>query len=222
MAKAKMKKQPSHYPFIPFHIIRIAQLISSLVVSAIQLYFVYHLKHDHYSIPWTFLVILGVALMTLVSQALTIILYCCRSLNPFFNMIVNAGLSLLWATGFGLLTWAMSGTLTHKCDIENWKEDTGVMVCRIYKALFTFVLSGLISTLLALVLDLIVRKRETSRGVYTKAIDGKPADHLPLSQPRDSGGPFDVPRSYGRGGREAGYERPMDQHNYTDTDTKYR
>jgi len=55
MARSKVKKQPSHYPVIPFHLIRLTQLLSSLVVSAIMFYFIHHLTHGDYKIPWTFL-----------------------------------------------------------------------------------------------------------------------------------------------------------------------
>jgi len=37
----------------------------------------------------------------------------------------------------------MSPTLANMCDVEHWTEEVGVMVCRIYKALFTFTLFGL-------------------------------------------------------------------------------
>jgi len=37
----------------------------------------------------------------------------------------------------------MSGTLANVCDVAHWHEETGIMVCRIYKTLFTFTLVGL-------------------------------------------------------------------------------
>jgi hypothetical protein len=86
----------------------------------------------------------GVALFTLLTQTVTIVFYFCHALNPLFNLLVNAALSIFWATGFGLLAWAMSGgTLMHKCNIKNWGNDAGIMVCRLYKTLFTFALIGL-------------------------------------------------------------------------------
>jgi hypothetical protein len=78
-----------------------------------------------------------------MTQTVTIVFYFCRALNPTVNLAINAMLSVFWATGFGLLTWAMSGTLVHKCNATNWGNDAGVMVCRLYKALFTFSLTGL-------------------------------------------------------------------------------
>ena len=87
--------------------------------------------------------LLGVSLLTLLTLALTITFYCCRALNPFFNLTLNIGLSVLWALSWSLLTWNMSGTLTHTCNTENWGDSSGTMVCRIYKALFTFALVGL-------------------------------------------------------------------------------
>ena len=57
-------------------------------------------------------------------------------------MIVNGALAFIWLIGFSLLSWWMSGTLTHVCNVANWHEDAGIMVCRIYKSLFTFSLLG--------------------------------------------------------------------------------
>lgn len=71
------------------------------------------------------------------------VLHCFSGLNPKFNLFLNGGLLILWTLSWSLLTWYMSGTLRNMCDIEHWKEETGIMVCRIYKALFTFTLTGL-------------------------------------------------------------------------------
>ncbi|KAI9691054.1 MAG: hypothetical protein M1822_008674 [Bathelium mastoideum] len=94
-------------------------------------------------------------------------------------MIINGVLAVLWLVGFSLLSWWMSGTLTHVCNVANWHEDAGVMVCRIYKSLFTFALLGLVSTLLAFSLDLYVRQRATRRGIYHNMtpIDAKAPAH---------------------------------------------
>ena len=51
----RAKTAPSHYPRIPFHGIRCAQLISSLIVGAIMSFFIWHLVHDKWSTPWTFI-----------------------------------------------------------------------------------------------------------------------------------------------------------------------
>ncbi|KAK4989709.1 hypothetical protein LTR50_003034 [Elasticomyces elasticus] len=87
-------------------------------------------------------------------------------LNPRLNIALNSTLSAMWITGFGMLAWWMTGTLTHFCDVQTWNDETGIMVCRIYKALFTFSLLGLVSTLCALGLDIYVRRQQTLRGVY--------------------------------------------------------
>ena len=38
--KTKNKVAPSHYPFLAFHAVRCAQLVSSLIVGAIMFYFI--------------------------------------------------------------------------------------------------------------------------------------------------------------------------------------
>ena len=45
--------------------------------------------------------------------------------------------------GFGLLTWNLSSLLSNRCDIEHWDHETGVMICRIYKSLETFSVTGM-------------------------------------------------------------------------------
>lgn len=45
--------------------------------------------------------------------------------------------------GFALLAWNLSGLLSHQCTIANWSSDLGVMVCRIYKALMSFTITGM-------------------------------------------------------------------------------
>lgn len=57
MAPRKTRVKPTAYPFLPFHIIRCAQLLSSLVVASIMFYFLRELAHDGYRLPWTFILV---------------------------------------------------------------------------------------------------------------------------------------------------------------------
>ena len=86
---------------------------------------------------------MAASLASVAVLTFTIFLHCFSGLNPRLNIALNSFLSVLWAVGWSLLTWYMSGTLTNMCDIEHWNEDIGIMVCRIYKALFAFTLTGL-------------------------------------------------------------------------------
>lgn len=49
------KTAPSQYPRIPFHGLRAVQFVSSAVVGSVVTFFTWHLHHDGYSMPWTFL-----------------------------------------------------------------------------------------------------------------------------------------------------------------------
>jgi hypothetical protein len=42
---------------VPFHVIRAAQLVSSIIVGSIMSFFIYHLQHDNWPTPWTFKVV---------------------------------------------------------------------------------------------------------------------------------------------------------------------
>ena len=69
--------------------------------------------------------------------------YHLRTLSPKVNMFCNIASLTLWALGLALLMWNLSGTLTHKCNVSNWSNFAGVMVCRLYKALAAFTVVGL-------------------------------------------------------------------------------
>lgn len=114
----------------------------------------------------TRLQLLAVSILTIVSLTTTIVLHCFYGLNPILNTLLNAALTLLWAVSFSLLSWWTSGTLSHVCDNDNWENDVGVSVCRLYKALFTFSLLGLFSTIMALVLDVHVQRQAVARGRF--------------------------------------------------------
>lgn len=62
----------------------------------------------------------------------------------------------------------MSGTLGHVCNTANWGSQAGVMVCNIYKTLFTFSLFAAMSALALVILDIKVRRRQTSLGKYNQ------------------------------------------------------
>lgn len=51
----RAKTAPSHYPRVVFHTVRFFQLLSSLVVGGIMCFFIWHLTHDDWATPWTFI-----------------------------------------------------------------------------------------------------------------------------------------------------------------------
>ncbi|KAF1993428.1 hypothetical protein P154DRAFT_549564 [Amniculicola lignicola CBS 123094] len=175
MAPRKDRVKPSQYPALPFHILRTAQVVSSIIVGSIMSYFLYQLRQDGYRLPWTFILLLSVSLLTLLTLTLTIILHLLFGLNPILNLSLNAVLATLWTLSFTLLSWWSSGTLSHVCNRQNWDTPTGISICRIYKALFSFALFGTVSTIAALVLDVYVWRSVGRRGVFSslKMGDGK-------------------------------------------------
>jgi hypothetical protein len=68
----------------------------------------------------------------------------------------------------GLLGWNMTGTLFHACNISNWGNDTGTMICNIYKTLFAFVVIGSASTIANIIIDIRVRREQIRQGAYEK------------------------------------------------------
>ncbi|KAF2396960.1 hypothetical protein EJ06DRAFT_499539 [Trichodelitschia bisporula] len=220
----KTKVAPSSYPRLPFHALRTAQLLSALVVGGIMSFFIWHLTHDHWPTPWTFIVLMSVSLLTVAVLTTTIILHCCFGLNPRLNLAFNLTLFVLWALGFSLLSWWASGTLRDACAAPRWNDDVGVMVCRIYKALFAFTIVGFVSTSLAFLLDIYVFKRATRLGKYNAMHDpdNKPAAHTPvmmapLNASHQGLAGYNAQQGVGRA--HSGYAVPEEQFGY---DTTYR
>jgi len=57
----------------------------------------------------------------------------------------------------GLLARNMYGTLGHSCSKDNWASSDGMMICNIFKTLFSFLVFGIVTLLAAITLDLRVR-----------------------------------------------------------------
>ncbi|KAI8931591.1 hypothetical protein NX059_011245 [Plenodomus lindquistii] len=224
MSFRKDRVGPTQYPPIAFHGIRCAQLVSSIVVASIMFYFCSELAHDNYKLPWTFILLFTVSLLTIIALTTTIALHYFYGLNPVLNTSLNSSLTVLWAVSFSLLAWWSSGTLAHVCNVDNWGSDAGISVCRLYKVLFSFTLFGLVSTLLALLLDMKVQRSAVKRGKFqqldTLGSDGKRNgqmhDHRGKNEDADG---LDVRRlqqkhNDGSGGR---YTLPEEQFTYDDS-----
>ncbi|EDU49668.1 conserved hypothetical protein [Pyrenophora tritici-repentis Pt-1C-BFP] len=211
--------KPTAYPSLPFHSIRTCQLLSATVVSGILLYFLRELARDEYHLPWTFILLMTVSILTMLSLLTTILLHFYHGLNPILNVVLNAALTLLWTLGFSLLAWWCRGTLAHVCNTSNWESDTGVSVCRMYKALFSFTLLGLVMTLAALALDVRVMKGVRTRGVFqpvdSRGGGGKGGEVLEGEREMELGeNPMAPARTRERGGE--GYAVPDEQFRYDD------
>ena len=87
--------------------------------------------------------LLTVSVLTLAALIATSALYHFRALSPKLNLYTNAFLSILWILGLSFLTWNLSYTLGHHCSRAVWKNTAGIMVCRLYKALTAFTVTGL-------------------------------------------------------------------------------
>ncbi|KIX98347.1 uncharacterized protein Z520_05648 [Fonsecaea multimorphosa CBS 102226] len=163
-----MKSRPQVYPRLSFHLIRAVAFVSASIVSGILIYFCMQLRHDGFKLPWTFIIVLASSLLSLLSLVLTSFLHTCFFLSPLFNLILNVTVFILWVVGYGLLTWNMYGTLGHSCSRANWASDDGMMICRIYKALYSFEVFGLLAQIALIVLDVRTRRAETKLGKYNQ------------------------------------------------------
>ena len=158
------------------------------------------------------------SVLTLLALALTIALHMRHGLNPFLNLGLNSSLGVLWAVSFALLAWWAAGTLGSACVVETWETETGVRVCRAYKALFSFAALGLLATLGALGVDVHVQRCSTSRGGFVSlgVMDGEAEGKRGGDVGWDANpNPAALRGSARRGGE--GYKVPDEQWGYEDT-----
>jgi hypothetical protein len=117
---------------------------------------------ENFAIPWTFIVVsfaslvqpvkmatdgpqlLTVSLGTIIALIVTISFYNFTYLSPLFNLVLNGGLSILWAMGFVMLSWSIknSHVLARQCIGKEWGGEAEAGVCRDYKALWSMALCG--------------------------------------------------------------------------------
>jgi hypothetical protein len=110
--------------------------------------------------------VLAASLLSIVSIIITSLFYICSFLSPLFNLIVNVTVLIIQFVGFVLLSWNMSGTLSHSCSASNWANADGMMVCRVYKAFYSFAIFALLAQIAQIVLDSRSRRNQTKLGRY--------------------------------------------------------
>lgn len=176
-----ISRQPSPYPSFLFHSIRLAQAVSSIIVTSILGYFIYHLRLSYYEVPWTFILLISVADFSIAFILISTFFYHRRNISPKTSAYCNGFLTVLWMLGVALIGWNLSGTLGTRCTIEGWGSEAGVMVCRIYKALTAFTVIGLFSTAAGLLLDVRTLRVAVHKGNYNPMAEYKPRSQHPSS-----------------------------------------
>ncbi|PYH45097.1 uncharacterized protein BP01DRAFT_365944 [Aspergillus saccharolyticus JOP 1030-1] len=164
--RTKPSVKPSHYPAIPFHIIRITGFIATFIIGIILAVFISNLHSNGYKLPWAFLVLLIAVVLTLLNFIFTTLLHCFHGLSPRLNLTTNSVLLVLWLISLGLLSYSMAHTILTSCTTTYWGTSTGIKVCRIYKALFAFTVLATATHIAAVSLDVIIRRRQTRLGQY--------------------------------------------------------
>ncbi|KAF2499297.1 hypothetical protein BU16DRAFT_535668 [Lophium mytilinum] len=167
---AGSRNQPTSYLKLAFYGIRFCQLLASVIVAAEMFYFVWQIEHGGHRVPWMFFF-----------------------LSAVFNGAINLVASALWIAGFGLLADAMNETILDACTHALWGNSTGINICRLYKLLFAASLFGVLSTISAFTLDVVVYMRVRPGAKHSKA--------QPLLE------------NAGDTLYQAGYDGPYDPHN---------
>ncbi|KAL8688686.1 MAG: hypothetical protein Q9218_005470 [Villophora microphyllina] len=197
MPGAKIIQNPSPYDPLSFHLLRLGQFISAAIVSSVVCFFTHYLLVEHHKLPWTFIFLLAASLITLVTLLASSALYHFRTLPPKHNLLANTALSCLWILGLSFLTWNLGWTLGHRCMRSTWYTEAGIMVCRLYKACTAFTVTGLLTTLLALALDIRTHHNTTHRGNYNRM--NEPLDtkhpHPIISSPMPQYEPYSSQRA---------------------------
>jgi hypothetical protein len=83
------------------------------------------------------------------------------------NLYGHLSLLSLWCGAVGVLSIKLSRmVLSHICTNVVWETDMGVMICRLYKSMYSFVVISLFCQAANAVLDFKVSKEQQVTGVY--------------------------------------------------------
>ncbi|KFY08551.1 hypothetical protein V492_06132 [Pseudogymnoascus sp. VKM F-4246] len=158
-------REPTHHGRLPLYILQGVQLLASVVVLGIMLYFVNQLRGSRMEIPWSFIIHLLVSAMS-TSTVILLAVYAGAARPPARTLILNGVLLGLWALSLGLLIHVAKATIISQCSSATWNNSTGMMVCRLYQTLFAFIIIAIAST--ALALTYLAHARHSNPQSYTK------------------------------------------------------
>lgn len=77
------------------------------------------------------------ALTTILWLAVSSLLQYWHRLSPLANAIINGFTGCVWIGAFSLLSYRMGSLTVRGCSTEVWGTDQGVLVCQLYKLLFS-------------------------------------------------------------------------------------
>lgn len=114
----------------------------------------------------TCLKVFAAAVTTTVEQILSFFRQRFWSFPAKANLFVHAALFLFWVVALSLLTFRLNGmVLSHSCDLTIWRTEMGMMVCRLYKVVYSFSVVCVATALAGVALDWYVL-RDDAAGVY--------------------------------------------------------
>jgi len=167
-----------------------------LGVIATMVYFIVNLIKDHFGIPYEFILLVAVAIVSLINVFGTTVAKCCGALSPGFALALDFISLAGYAVAFGLLTHGMGATVFGSCMAGAWGAEggDGVWICKLYKAAWAFALGGVVFFLSSVALDVhALRKNANHKYV--------PANPKSMQQTKTYAQPdYSQNTSYGSGG----------------------
>lgn len=110
---------------------------------------------------------LGVACVTLLNQLIALIRHKFSVVPAGLNLLSHLITVSLWLAALGILSSRLSHmVLSQSCNIDLWQTNMGIMVCRLYKALYSFIVISLVFEGANAALDCWVFREQKSTGIY--------------------------------------------------------
>ncbi|ETN46674.1 uncharacterized protein HMPREF1541_00861 [Cyphellophora europaea CBS 101466] len=176
MISSKPRNAPSAYPFPLTYLVLSVSFVFSAIATGLLGYFIYYLNMDSMPVPFEFILLITTSTLSLCAYLWASFTHLFRTMTPKISLATNTLLLLLWIISTALISRKISHmVLTNSCSLSMWRTDMGVMVCRIYKALFAFIILAAASVAATVALDVHVLREMTSRGAYREMKDQQEA-----------------------------------------------
>ncbi|PGH13320.1 hypothetical protein AJ79_03736 [Helicocarpus griseus UAMH5409] len=103
----------------------------------------------------------AIGLLTILYLLCTSLAQIFTTLPPTFSLVFSVIFLILWTVSLCLLSWNLSQTVIFTCNAKYWGNSTGISVCHLYKALFSFTVLSVASHATSVFLDARTRARST-------------------------------------------------------------
>lgn len=165
--KSKIRAQPVNRSGWTGQIAGIVSLLSSIIIAGILGFFVDALRREYMPVPWPILLVMSTSCLNVTALVAVAFIRCCFPSSSLLLLIFHIPIAALWIVTLALLGDELGDHLITSCPSSNTFGHDLSLVCRLFKALFSFTIFSTTCSIYLVVSDVLSWKRMKKNGKYT-------------------------------------------------------